>query len=195
MRKTAVTGLFAAIGIFISSCGTGPGSDVGNSVFIETLNIDPTYITADIVDRKDIDGDGTCDYYVISAENVLVNVTFKSTPVGTTNIVPSDVIITKYTVEYYPANSTSPAISPQTFPTTCTIKSETETTCYFIVASYDLKEIFYNYYINNNLTGSYHIKIKAEGNEVLYDKDITLEFGAEIKFDQFLGANDDPCTP
>ena len=190
MRKMVVSGVLLASALILNSCGTGPGSDVGNSVFMDTLSIDPSYIQADIVDRKDYNGDNICDEYIISGSNVTVNVTFKSVPING-GIVPSDVTFTKYRVEYYPANTTSPQIAARLYPTACTVQPETETTCSFVVAAQDLKEYFYT----NNLRGAYNVKLIIEGSEVLYDKDIKIEVGAYVIFDQFIGDNDDQCTP
>ncbi len=189
-KKSLFKSVMAGGFIFLlNSCGTGPGSDVGNSVFIDTLGIDPNYIQADIVDRKDYDGDNICDDYVIPASNVTVSVTFKSVPIKS-GVIPSDVTFTSYTVEYYPANSTSPRINPRKYPTACTVQPETETTCSFVVAAQDLKADFYN----NNQTGIYNIKLIIHGNEVLYDNDVKIEVGAHIMFDQFIGDNDDNCS-
>lgn len=175
MRKMVVSGVLLASALILNSCGTGPGSDVGNSVFMDTLSIDPSYIQADIVDRKDYNGDNICDEYIISGSNVTVNVTFKSVPING-GIVPSDVTFTKYRVEYYPANTTSPQIAARLYPTACTVQPETETTCSFVVAAQDLKEYFYT----NNLRGAYNVKLIIEGSEVLYDKDIKIEVGAYV---------------
>ncbi|WP_457621356.1 choice-of-anchor D domain-containing protein [Persephonella sp.] len=189
MRKTITVGALLIFAVMMNSCGTGPGSDVGNSVFVDTLSIDPNYIQSDIIDRKDIDGDGICDEYIIPAADT-ITVTLKSLPLQS-GITASDVTITSYTVEYYPANTASPNITTRKYTTACTVQPETETTCSFVVAAQDLKEEL----AAAGLTGSYNLKLILEGSEVLYDKDIKIEVGAYIIFDQFIGDNDDQCTP
>jgi len=192
MRKGVMISLLSVSALMFNSCGTGVSSDSGGSVLVDTLSVEPTYISADVVDAYDDNGDNICERYVIPADDITVSVTFKSYPVQD-SILPSDVTIYKYTVEYYPVDSSSPPLSAATYLITCTIKPETETTCNFTVASHKLK----SYIVNNRLYGAnYNLKITAYGNEVLYDNDLKFEIaGGYIIFDQFISDNDADCTP
>jgi len=187
--------LFAAVStVALNSCGTGtgPGSEIGGSVFISAVDINPSYIEADVVSAKDYEGnDGICDEWLIAGENVQISITFKSQSTSDA-VEPSDVKIYKYTVEYVPRNG-SPQLSPQTYETTCSITPDSETTCNFTVASHALKDYIY---ANNFWGADYDVKIKIKANEILYDNDISINVnGGYIIFDQFVTDNDDDCSP
>ncbi|WP_456393183.1 hypothetical protein [Persephonella sp.] len=192
MRKTFTALFVISLSSLFVSCGTGPGSDTGGSVFVNALNVDPNYISADVIDAYDDNSDNVCDRFVIPADDIVVNITFKSEAVSDT-VKASDVNFYKYVVEYFPVRSDSPRLEAKSYVTTCTVKPDTETTCTFTVASHNLKQFI----VENNLYGAdYNVKITAFGNEVLYDNEIKLEIAAGyIVFDQFLGDNDAACTP
>ncbi|WP_457623995.1 hypothetical protein [Persephonella sp.] len=192
MKKILSTFLIFSLSLILTSCGTGPGSDNGGSVFVNVLSVDPNYISADVIDAYDDNNDNVCDRYVIPADDIVVNITFKSEAISD-NVKASDVSFYKYVVEYYPVRTNFPGLEAKSYLTTCTVKPNEETTCTFTVASHNLKQFI----VENGLYGAdYNVKITAYGNEVLYDNEIKVEIAAGyIVFDQFLGANDAACTP
>ncbi len=172
------------------SCGTGGSSDTGISALIEVTDVEPSYMTIDLVQKIDNDDQGECTGFFIPLEDI-VQVTFKSIILENTNIQPSDVQITSYTVEFKPKTNPFIPVRQETYKTTCLIPAGQTKTCSFPLFEKNEKLRFYQ----NRWFDDFDITITVHGKEVIYDKSIDIgNISLTARISDIQEANEPNCT-
>ncbi len=176
--------------ILIYSCGTGGSSDAGISTLIEVTDVEPTYLTIDLITKIDNDNQGECTGYQIPIGDA-VQVTFKSVIPENIKIQPSDVQITDYTVEFKPKTKTNIPVRRETYKTTCLIPAGQTKTCSFPLFEKNQKLYFYQ----NRWFDDFDITITVHGKEVIYDKSIEIgNISLTARISDIQEANEPNCT-
>ncbi len=172
------------------SCGTGGSSDTGVSTLIEATDVEPTYMTIDLVQKLDNDNQGDCTGYYIPLGDT-VQITFKSVIPDNINIQPSDVQITSYTVEFRAKTNSSIPIIRETYRTICLIPAGQTKSCSFPLFEKNKKITFYR----NRWFDDFDITITVHGKEVIYDKSIDIgNISLTARISDIQEANEPNCT-
>ncbi len=172
------------------SCGTGGSSDTGVSTLIEATDVEPTYMTIDLIQKLDNDNQGDCTGYYIPLGDT-VQITFKSVIPDNINIQPSDVQLTSYTVEFRPKTNSNIPIIRETYKTTCLIPAGQTKSCSFPLFEKNKKITFYR----NRWFDDFDITITVHGKEVIYDKSIDIgNISLTARISDIQEANEPNCT-
>lgn len=188
--KLKIAGFLCLSSIFLFSCGSGGSSDTGISTLIETTDIEPAYLTIDLIQKIDNDNQGDCTGYYIPLGDI-VQVTFKSVIAENVKIQPSDVQITKYTVEFRPKTNPMIPVIRETYNTNCLIPAGQTKTCSFPLFAKNLKLEFYR----NRWFDDFDITINVHGKEVIYDKSIDIgNISLTARISDIQESNEPNCT-
>jgi len=189
--KRIYVGLFLIIIITVLSivaCGPGKNSDIG-STSVVTASTQDTLVDGDIVYIEDTNNNGVCGdagdtIYTPQEETVTVSFTAKEL---NKDIQVSPISVYEVNIIYIPQDSNSPSINSKIMKLGYTF--EGTGTLNIPIIDTDTKRSFYQ----NNQTGRYRVRIILKMNEVMYDKNLTVEIGTNLTLSNRIQSGE--CTP
>ncbi|RUM31875.1 MAG: hypothetical protein DSY42_02040, partial [Aquifex sp.] len=105
--KAIITGFTLLLSLY--SCGGGNTEGELDSVIIYA-SVDPSEVQADIIKWQDIDGDGICDAFFISPQQVNLVIKVTPNPGLPTTLTPSPVEVEKVKLVYTPRSANAIAL-------------------------------------------------------------------------------------
>lgn len=176
MKKLLLLGVVLSIWMF--GCGSPDGSMSTSTV---SAKIDLSVLDSDIVGWTDAT---TCTGRSTPAADS-VNVTVKSTPYSNTGSTGLDVRIDMITISYIPANSATPAMSPE-YQSGITIPFGGSVTIPVRVATQEQKESLYTVLACGGPIYKYFTRITFNITEVGTNRNSTVFVDMDLRFADFV---------